>query len=86
MRPLATAGGGLPPAGWKASGTPRPGDRGSRGASPPAGKLYFGVFRGDDSLTGMEDDPPLEGVRSFEEAVGTRVTWVYFSKASNGIL
>ncbi len=48
-------------------------------ASPPDGKLYFGVFPTDRSETAVEDDPTLEEVRSFEAAAGARVTWVYFS-------
>ncbi|MBN1628700.1 MAG: beta-mannanase [Thermoleophilia bacterium] len=44
---------------------------------PPAGKLYHGVFPGGSS--GMEDDITREQVVSYEEAVGQRVAWVYFS-------
>ncbi len=52
---------------------------GSMIGPPPAGKLYFGAFPGDASVGAVEDDPSLETVQSFEEAVGAQLTWVYFS-------
>ncbi len=44
---------------------------------PPAGRLYHGVFPGGTS--GMEDDITLAQVESYEQTVGKRVAWVYFS-------
>ncbi|MHC5109352.1 MAG: glycoside hydrolase family 26 protein [Planctomycetota bacterium] len=55
---------------------------GATGASvpaPDAGKLYFGVFPGDETPDGLEDEVSPELVESFEQAVGKQVTWVYFS-------
>jgi hypothetical protein len=49
----------------------------SRVSPPPAGKLYHGVFPGGSS--GWEDDITPAQVTSYEQAVGKRVAWVYFS-------
>lgn len=48
---------------------------------PPAGKLYHGVFPGDDpSVANAEEDGVSLGtVESYEKAVGRKVMWVYFS-------
>ena len=46
---------------------------------PPNGKLYFGVFPGDETASGMEDEVSLDLVQSFEQAVGKQVAWTYFS-------
>jgi Glycosyl hydrolase family 26 len=42
---------------------------------PPAGKLLHGVFVGG----GLEDDPTPERLARYENAVGKRAAWVYFS-------
>jgi hypothetical protein len=44
---------------------------------PPAGKLYHGVYPGGQS--GMEDDITAADVQSYEQTVGRRAAWVYFS-------
>jgi hypothetical protein len=44
---------------------------------PPAGSLYHGVYPGGQ--TGEEDDLTPVDVASYQEAVGKRVAWVYFS-------
>jgi hypothetical protein len=44
---------------------------------PPAGRLYHGVFPGD---TGLEDElPSFDDLDGYENAVGKKVAWVYFS-------
>ena len=50
---------------------------GSRIALPPAGKLYHGVYPG--GKTGEEDDITATDVRSYQDTVGQKVAWVYFS-------
>jgi hypothetical protein len=45
--------------------------------TPPAGKLYHGVYPGGAS--GEEDDITRQGVGSYEKAVGKRAAWVCFS-------
>ncbi len=47
--------------------------------APAAGKLYFGVFPGDATASGMEDEVSLDLVQSFEQTVEKRAAWVYFS-------
>ena len=44
---------------------------------PPEDSLYQGVFPGGQ--TGEEDDITLKDVQNYENAVGKKVTWVYFS-------
>lgn len=44
---------------------------------PPPGHLYHGVFPG--GFTGEESDLTADDLRSYEEAVGKKVAWVYFS-------
>lgn len=44
---------------------------------PPGGKLYHGVYPG--GVTGEESDLTLDDLRSYEEAAGKSVFWVYFS-------
>ncbi len=46
-------------------------------ASPPAGKLYHGVYPGGQS--GEEDDITRADVQSYVDTVGQDVAWVYFS-------
>jgi uncharacterized protein (TIGR01370 family) len=46
-------------------------------APPPAGKIYHGVYPGGPS--GEEDDFTLTDLRQYEQLVGHRVAWVYFS-------
>jgi hypothetical protein len=58
-------------------GSPLTGFARARLLAPPAGKLYHGVFPGGSS--GAEDDITPAQVQSYEEAVGKRVAWVYFS-------
>jgi hypothetical protein len=50
---------------------------GSSIAPPPAGALYHGVYPG--GVSGEEDDITAAGVASYEQTVGQRVAWVYFS-------
>jgi hypothetical protein len=45
--------------------------------TPSPGGLYHGVYPGGQ--TGAEDDITLADVQSYEQAVGRRVAWVYFS-------
>ncbi len=49
----------------------------SRLGLPPPGKLYHGVYPGGRS--GMEDDITPADVLSYEQTVGKRVAWVFFS-------
>jgi Glycosyl hydrolase family 26 len=44
---------------------------------PPAGSYYHGVYPG--GKTGYEDDITANDVASYEQTVGKRVAWVYFS-------
>jgi hypothetical protein len=44
---------------------------------PAPGKLYHGVYPGGQ--TGAEDDITLTDLRSYEQTVGRRAAWVYFS-------
>jgi len=44
---------------------------------PAEGKLYHGVFPG--GKTGDEDDITLKGLKSYQESVGNKTAWVYFS-------
>jgi hypothetical protein len=44
---------------------------------PPAGTYYHGVYPGGQS--GTEDDLTPNDVTSYEQSVGTKVAWVYFS-------
>lgn len=48
---------------------------------PASGKLYHGVFPGDDDSGGEyeEDGITLSTLQSYENAVGKNVAWVYFS-------
>jgi hypothetical protein len=46
-------------------------------ALPPDGGYYHGVYPG--GKTGMEDDITPADVTSYEETVGHKVAWVYFS-------
>jgi hypothetical protein len=46
---------------------------------PPLGKLYHAVFPGSAANPGSEDAITPADVDSYEEAVGHRVAWVYFS-------
>jgi len=46
-------------------------------APPPPGKLYHGVYPGGRS--GEEDDITPADMTSYEDTVGKRVAWVYFS-------
>ncbi len=46
-------------------------------APPPEGSLYHGVYPG--GKTGAEDDITARDVSSYEEAVGKKAAWVYFS-------
>jgi hypothetical protein len=51
-------------------------------ATPPAGKLYHGFYWGGvgtDTHDPSEHDVTSRDVRRFEEAVGKRVAWVFFS-------
>ncbi len=52
-------------------------DRLPRVGTPPVGMMYHGVFPG--GYSGAEDDITAEQVASYEDAVGKRVAWVYFS-------
>lgn len=53
------------------------GDRLPRLGEPAVGQMYHGVFPG--GYSGAEDDITAEQVGTYEEAVGKRVAWVYFS-------
>jgi len=44
---------------------------------PPAGKLYHGVYPGGNS--GEEDDITAKDVAAYEQTIGKKVAWVYFS-------
>ena len=44
---------------------------------PPPGQLYHGVFPGGHS--GTEDDLTPEDLKSYEDTVGMKAVWVYFS-------
>ncbi|MBN2116642.1 MAG: endo alpha-1,4 polygalactosaminidase [Anaerolineales bacterium] len=44
---------------------------------PPEGSLYHGVFPG--GITGEEDDLTPSDLRSYEQSVGKKAAWVYFS-------
>lgn len=46
---------------------------------PPSGKYYFGVFPGDETASGLEDEISLDLVQSFEQTVGKQAAWVFFS-------
>jgi hypothetical protein len=46
---------------------------------PDAGSMYHGVFPGDESEDDEEDGVSDALVRSYEDAVGRDVAWVYFS-------
>jgi hypothetical protein len=46
-------------------------------AVPPAGQYYHSVYPG--GVTGAEDDITAADVDAYENAVGHRVAWVYFS-------
>ena len=51
-------------------------------APPPTGKLYHGFYWGgvgSDTHDPTEHDVTPEDVHRYEQAVGARVTWVYFS-------
>ena len=51
-------------------------------APPPPGKLYHGFYWGGvgtDTHDPTEHDVTPEDVRRYEEAVGAKTTWVYFS-------
>jgi Glycosyl hydrolase family 26 len=45
--------------------------------TPPAGSYYHGVYPG--GKTGEEDDITLKDVRFYQDTVGHKVAWVYFS-------
>ena len=53
------------------------GSAADRLAPPLPGNLYHGVYPGGQ--TGEEDDITLADVASYEETVGMKVAWVYFS-------
>ena len=44
---------------------------------PPLGEIYHGVFPG--GVSGAEDDITAHDLASYEETVGKKVAWVYFS-------
>jgi hypothetical protein len=44
---------------------------------PPAGKLYHGVYPG--GISGEEDDITAKDVATYEQTVGKKAAWVYFS-------
>lgn len=50
-------------------------------ALPEKGKLYHGVFPGSPyvSQIGPEDTFKLDDIKSYEQAVGKKAAWVYFS-------
>jgi hypothetical protein len=54
----------------------------TRIAPPPAGKLYHGFYYnrpGSDNYDPTEHDVTAEDVGGYEQAVGKKVTWIYFS-------
>ncbi len=48
-------------------------------ALPPGGKLYHGVYPGSLANPGSEDSLTPQDVDSYEQAVGHRAAWIYFS-------
>lgn len=77
--PISIAPTGLPtPSGMPAvQPTITPSDAPHAIPLPPVGYLYHGVHPG--GITSEESDVTLNDVRSYEEAAGKRVFWVYFS-------
>lgn len=53
------------------------GDEPGRLLPPPDGRLYHGVYPG--GVTGEEDDLSASDIDAYEQHVGARVAWVYFS-------
>ncbi|MEK7867579.1 MAG: glycosyl hydrolase [Planctomycetota bacterium] len=54
-----------------------PAEKGDRVLPPPESRIYHGVYPG--GVSGEEDDLAPKDVDAYEEHVGARVAWVYFS-------